>query len=638
MNDRASGHPIADYLDERGIIAIAVIDDVFDLPTRADVDTTIHDFWSAVEEDEETVVDLSSLVGKQVSRAVDIDDGAVQAIWKGRSKHDRLKPLVDTLVAPIDDKLRPLETLRQRLEDELHRDTKCYGRLNQLLDTAPQMIFVDYSMNSRRNAEMGRAAKDIVSNINELYKAAAFKPIIVLMSSLEITHEMIEDFRQSTDLLAGMFYFIKKDDFRNADVFFLRICSFAQSVPAGHQIQALVDVLADRVHDVADRFIKDMRALRLSDYAYLQMMSLQEDGHPLGHYMLWLCGSYMGQILFTDDSVRARRKEIDRLVFTDLPAAQAPPSDMLARLYESATVEAVESELAHPRAPEGTAAEPHLHLGDIFVSTQAHEVLMIVNAQCDLEFAPGVATRPFKSNRAILMIPGKLQSLRESMNSSDAGKPRTEIFRYHEEYFRIVWDPKRLHSVVYGEVSQWLETASYELVARLRLPAALQLQQAFAADLTRVGLPTAPPIQRGATARLYCKCENGKAICLADHPDGGVLFSTRDGAKYVLTDEFVIAVMAQLDEAVVQLNKRAAFLQAKGAGEEALRQTRAAIDAVMQLAILHNVALRLREPYVPPPIGKTITFPDLPIAVQLGATVSGTYRYEQPLLIHLLEI
>ena len=639
MNDQATEHPIAARLNEYGITTIAVIDDGFDPPTRADVATTIDDFWSSAEEDDKVVADLSELVGKQVTGADDIDDAAVQAIWEGRSKHTRLKRLVEILVAPMKDKRQPLETLCQRLETDLRRETKRYGnlaQLTQLTDTAPQMIFVDYYMGPAHDNNAVTVAKDIVSHINELYKGTDFTPVIVLMSSAEVSHEMIEKFRNSSGWLAGMFYFIKKDDFGDANVFFMRLCSFAQSVPAGHQIQTLVNALSDCIHDVADKFLDDIRRLHLNDYAHLQMMSLQEDGHPLGDYMLWLCGSYIGQMLFSDESVRARRKDIDNLVFTDLPAAQAPPSNMLARLYESASFEVVESDPAHPRALEGTAAASHLHLGDIFVSTETREALMVVNAQCDLQFAHGVATRPFRPNRAILMIPGKLQSLQKSMSSSDFRNPRTEVFRYEGKYFRILWDPKRLHSVVYGKVSEWLEASSSKLVARLRLPAALQVQQAFAADLTRVGLPTAPPIQRTATARLYCTGEDGKAVLLVDSSHGGHLFATRDGAKCVAADEFVIEVVARLAKAIGHLEKRAKFLQNKG-GENSVEQIRRSLEAVKELIARHDVTLRLRVLFDPPAIGETITLPDLPIAVQLGGNVSGTYRCEQPLLVHLLE-
>ncbi len=640
MNDYRTEHPVAACLTERGITRVAVIDDAVDPPTRADVEIAVDEFWAAVEAEEGLLTALSALVGKRIAKGDDIDDAAVQAIWAEKSRDAELAeltPLVNILVGPIEDRVRPLRTLRRRLEEELRRETIWHGSLEQLTDTAPQMIFVDYYMGRGHGENEVRAAKEIVNNVNELYKDAEFRPVIVLMSSAGVSAEMVEEFRRSSGWLAGMFYFIRKDDFGDADVFFMRLVSFAQAVPAGHRVQALVDALAGRVHDVADRFLEDVKALQLSDYAYLQMMSLHEDGHPLGEYMLWLYGAYIGQLLFDDEGVRAQRREIDKLVFADLPGAQAPPSDTLARLYESATVEAVESELGHPRAPAGTAATPQLHLGDVFAASGRRDVLVIVNAQCDLVFAPGVRTRPFRPDRAIVMVPGEVQPLREPMKLSDAGKPRTEMFRCEEGFCRIVWDPKRIATVPYGEVSEWLGGRSYELVARLRLPAALQVQQAFAADLTRVGLPTAPPIQRVVVAELYCTGENGRGMRVAEDSGGAYLFMRRGGASCVLADEFAIQVKAALETAGTELSKYVEFLEGKNAGEDSLGTARRKGEAIVAMAARQDVAARLRVPFEPPAVGKQVALKDLPIMVQYGGTVSASYRCEQPLLVWLRE-
>jgi len=637
MNDITPDHPVAQGLQERQITTIAVIDDGFDPPTRADVVTGIDAFWAEVESDEKALQELSALLGKQLAGTEGIDDAAVQTIWKARDIGGALKKPIAELVVPIQEKVRPLDTLVHLLGVDLRRETKCHGNLTQLTEPIAQMVFVDYYMGSGRGDEMVKAAKDVVKGIDSLYSGAGFKPVIVLMSSANVSLEMIEDFRQSSGWLAGMFYFINKDDFRDPDIFFMRLLTFAQSVPAGYKIQALVDALANRIHEVAAKFVTDLKALHLSDYAYLQMMSLQEDGHPLGDYMLWLSGSYIGQLLFSDESVRAQRREIDKLVFSDIPAAQAAPSDMLARLYECATIEPVESDLGHPRAPEGSVAEPHLHLGDIFVANKDQDVLMIVNAQCDLEFAPGVATRPFRPNRAILLIPGKLQSVREPVRSADANRPRTEVFLYEKEYFRILWDPKRLNSISYGEVSNWLRGSGLVLVARLRLPFALQVQQAFAADLTRVGLPIAPPIQRTARARLYCAGADGKCVLLVDREQGAHLFATPDGHRFVVADEFVVDIKSHLGAAIDGLEKREVFLREKNA-EKSVEAAHAAAETLRNLTTRHDVALRIRLPFVPPVVGQSSPLGDLPITVQLGGEVVGTYRAEQPLLVHLSEI
>jgi len=211
------------------------------------------------------------------------------------------------------------------------------------------------------------------------------------------------------------------------------------------------------------------------------------------------------------------------------------------------------------------------------------------------------------------------------------------VFHYGKEYFRILWDPKRLHSVSYGEVSKWLQDRGCVLVARLRLPFALQVQQAFAADLTRVGLPTAPPIQRSARTRLYCAGEDGKCVLLAEREQGAHLFATRGGHRFVVDDEFVVDIKSRLLDAIDGLEKREIFLREKNA-EKAVQTAHAAADALRHLTTRHDVALRIRLPFIPPPIGQTAQLADLPIAVQFGGEVAGTYRAEQPLLVHLLEI
>ena len=69
-----------------------------------------------------------------------------------------------------------------------------------------------------------------------------------------------------------------------------------------------------------------------------------------------------------------------------------------------------------------------------------------------------------------------------------------------------------------------------------------------------------------------------------------------------------------------------------------MAKIRAKVDTVRGLVSGHDVGVRLRVPFVPPAVGGVGALPELPIAVQFGGTVNGTYRYEQPLLVHLLDV
>ena len=104
-----------------------------------------------------------------------------------------------------------------------------------------------------------------------------------------------------------------------------------------------------------------------------------------------------------------------------------------------------------------------------------------------------------------------------------------------------------------------------------------------------------------------------------------------------MADEFAIKVSAQLETAIEHLEKRATFLEDRGAEEGTVGQTRNKIEDVRKLVTGHDVAVRLRVPFAAPAIGKAISLEELPIAVQLGGTVDGTYRHARPLLVHLVE-
>ena len=76
----------------------------------------------------------------------------------------------------------------------------------------------------------------------------------------------------------------------------------------------------------------------------------------------------------------------------------------------------------------------------------------------------------------------------------------------------------------YGEVEKWLRCEGYLKKARLIAPHALEIQHHFAANMTRVGLPVAPPLPRPATVQAFGKNEDQTLKKLgADIPKGVVI-------------------------------------------------------------------------------------------------------------------
>lgn len=311
---------------------------------------------------------------------------------------------------------------------------------------------------------------------------------------------------------------------------------------------------------MGEDFIERISALTLSDYAYIQSLSLQADGQPLGDYLMWLFSAYFGHLLF-GRALRRQRDDLDALTFKTLPS-QTVPSPQLAEMYRHALFDVdVGPVTGHPRArpasagamqgngppaPDSAAAadrDPVLSLGDIFVPVHpappdgegdgagttdrdpvpdgptvaaAHseapsppDLMMVINAQCDLAFAPE-GGRTIDRGRSILLLPGTLQPIREPIPDRYRGAPRTELYEAEGRSYRVVWNTKEVKTVPYGEFWSWHDgvgahagaSRRHERRARLRLPFALEVQRAFAADLTRVGMPVAPPIYQAVDIRL----------------------------------------------------------------------------------------------------------------------------------------
>lgn len=111
--------------------------------------------------------------------------------------------------------------------------------------------------------------------------------------------------------------------------------------------------------------------------------------------------------------------------------------------------------------------------------------------------------------------------------------------------FRIHWNVTSMRSVPFGEFEGWLQDKKRR--ARMRSLHVLSLQQAVHAHLTRVGVPSPPPIYQSLTATLKtisAKKFVGEGRIL---PQGRyVLPRDSDGDKVAFSKEFVV----QLTDAV----------------------------------------------------------------------------------------
>lgn len=490
-------------LRDKGVNQVVVIDDAYDLPWPIDRGTLLG-FWSEIQADREIWRLFCQFTEIEPTEPETIGESVVIKLWQYReSLEEPLRQLCDTILfASTLEKRDQLSAFARHLH-EVDIELIPIGQDGIIPDDIrPPIIFIDYFMGADNDPYAVTRAKSIASGIYKKY-GDAHKPLIVLMSSVPGVHQLRESFRDESGLLGGMFYFVPKDDLTNREKFFLQLGAWARNLPTGYKIQNFIDALASALPSVIDNFMKDIKKLSIEDYAYIQNLSLLEDGHPLGDYMRWLYGSYLLHLLFTrEESVRTQQAEMDKLRPSSPPLSQSMPSLKLAEIYSSALFEHADDVSGHPGADpvlgDGVFV-PYLHLGDLFMSDTGNRMWMVVNAECDLAMSAD-GRRSIPADQSILLIPGLLQPLTEL--AVDLKKVRTELFEHGGQSYRILWEIKNVVAVPYGNIRMWMGEARCRRIAQLKQPYALEVQRAFSADLTRIGMPVAPPFYRPVKLQL----------------------------------------------------------------------------------------------------------------------------------------
>jgi hypothetical protein len=651
-------HYIAKLLEDKKVHKVAIIDDADDPRSESEFYANeIPDFWSEIDLNNENArEELSGLIreklNREIRRAKDIDDDVLQLLWSSRAGMRELKtPVEEILFSKIIEKKGQLDRFHDHLETQLNLKVFREGTnidVEEVLKDV-SIVFIDYVLGPETELkESIERAEKIASRIYAAYSSGEM-PLIILMSSDERAAADEERFRDKSGLLKGMFHFTPKSDLGSRDRLVLSIAAWAKTLPTTVDIQRFIKTLEESMFLVFREFITGVKSLGLEDYAYIQYLSLQEDGHPLGDYMLWLYNSYLGHLLFESrKAVQEQQKVVDGLENNYLPPSQTMPSGQLVKMYQSALFNMNVGDLsAHPviaavaESGEGVQTPndlmPYVHLGDLFIKDGDDHVLMVINAECDLAFGP---KRKCDIDGVVLFVPGELQPPEKWGEA--AGQTRTEFFEYENRRYRIVWDIKKAFSYQHRDINSQLADKGYKRRARLRLPFALEVQRAFAANLTRIGMPVAPPIYHPVRVEVLAKGEDGKPVTLINPQDDLAFWIlTKSDNKYekhfFLTVEFGQLLKGAVGEYITGLERvRNGII---GDDEVALKKTERLGKKIEGLNAckgnFESWFLELKSIALP---GKEATplYPDF-IVLAKGRSIDNPYRESQPILINIIE-
>lgn len=561
----ASLDAIRARLSEREITKFVVIDDAFDIPTRESLDALcIDQFWADVKDKEDAVKELTE-IGLKCEDPFDMTPEQTTTLYARVPGLNAAREACTQLFSGVLGKKKEVERFIKPLEDELKLTAVRLSSEQEFTETSARLIFLDYYLGPEKSGEAIQAAVQRAESIYKAYPEHGEKPLIILMSSFEDVAMHKEEFRKRSRLIGGMFEFVPKKDLGNRDRLFLKVGSWAMGLAEGYKIQHFVEAIERSTKEATFQFVDGIKALTLEDYGHIQRLSLQEDGHPLGDYMLWLFGSFFGDLLFHKQlDVRKHQKTLDALWVDHAPPCQQPPSIKLAEMYRAALFDPSVEELGPHPLETSTKDEPHMRLGDLFLKDTTNEVFLVISPECDLAFSPR-GKRGCDPDQSVLLIPGILQPIHEPLpKGSDL---RTELFEHNGSAYRILWNKKQVRSERLGKIGNCLRTFHYERRARFRLPYALMIQQAFAADLTRVGMPVAPPIYRPVVLHAYTEGSDGKPAALHEPQENAAFLALgRTGTHLVLTVDYVLLLQSKTEEIAKAIEAKKANLGTESSG------------------------------------------------------------------------
>lgn len=590
--DQQSVSPVASW-------RVAIIDDVYAGPTLEAVKNGLAEFCADIGANESLVQVLSERTQCDFANSSNVTDAGIVALYRCRDQLTDIAGQLEKLFLEFDQRRNEVATIEQNLKAQGFADTniKTFQSVQDLFSGEPfQLVFLDLLL-AKGEAESQSIAKEIYEK---------FKAFILLMSNSPIVNpQQVEGFRRATRLLSGFFGFRAKSDLCDKEKFRIQIETLPKDPEVCRAVHtfviALEEALGGPIHEppmnegdaatdtrpsILPQFMHTLRALGLHDYALLCELTLRNEGHPLGDYMLRLLGAHLLAQLLSHPGVKSAVAELDTLRFTEFLPFDDERSPSFHRMYADATTEAVTgpwgphpwSIVHQPAAGDASAAEsptdrsgeteeaapqpesaanqevgnvseilallgmeddekelPYMQLGDLLVKDEKSLVFAVLSASCELQFVPTHVHKDRERLRddTVLLVPGRLRTA----GTPPAKKSQTTagLIEWNGTPYCIDWFDGKLIGLPHCTLRKLLEDRGYLHHRRFQTARALELQQLVLSKLSRIGLEVRPPFPRDIKITVYGRTADQSFVKLGDVvAQGGLLFHGRKADQRVL--------------------------------------------------------------------------------------------------------
>lgn len=526
---------LKDLLDQRGITGALIVDDACDAAPLASDLADQGDQWSIfaqdLEPEQRELIESALPEGVSANFAERIaDDRYVETVW-------RLRDQLGAVAAPV------FETYLQRqLTDMAFVDAarKIVEGLGLICTTAgrefekkaaeAQLILIDLYLGGTQNEA---ALEESMRRLTEVVNGRRGNPpLVILMSRSNQLQNRRDRFRDEVGLIESGFRILPKSDLKIPGRLEAQIERLADSQPETLKLARFFAALESGISRAADRTLKVMRRLTLSDIAQIQQLLLDAEEAPPGSYLVDVFDRVLQHEVERDEAIIASALELNDLTPDRHPPAFVAGSIELQDLVRRTLTQASER-LRLPGSPHSKVTFGDLLRvrkvskrrkgvkGVIWPSGVTDDsVFLVLTPVCDLQHG--------QSPRVLLLV-GEVQDLGRD-DWAYKGDTRTPAITIDGKLAWVKWDLKHIDTVAGDVLDEATEDGRVELVARLRESHALELQQAVLAGLGRVGLLAPMPANFKVSIEAYLTDVHRKLVAL-DVPElaeGGVIWSGRD--------------------------------------------------------------------------------------------------------------
>jgi len=341
----------------------------------------------------------------------------------------------------------------------------------------PFLILVDYHLDPEQ--EGGAHAEKLFADVMRRCRLEpAIPPFVILMSQKlnRDDRDKILKLAERSGFFRFNYEFLPKEDVkRSPEGFWLTLYNFCHHLELSrayfNQLLKLEEQTKRIATETANRFFQ----ITPAEVSHFRPR-MRKEGLDMAEVLTDLFSEHVFAAVSRSGEVRECMNQVDQVLTLDsLPVWDVGEGGPLHHLY---------SDLLFSPINSNSDAPPQF--GDIYLGPGGSYYL-VISQECDLAFGNG---RPVKA-RTVLLLPGRLQR-RAPVESDGAFASRPFSLGSNKESVWLWWDLMEPRAIRYGELfipedDLVYAQKPYSKILRLRTTDAEDIQQQFAAKLTRVG-------------------------------------------------------------------------------------------------------------------------------------------------------